>query len=175
MLLGTAVLAVLAFTWGARADSVDIGLTQTSQTAAPGSIITFDATVTNPSPTNTIYLNGDSSVTSSTLLTVDDTPFLTNFPLSLDPSQASGPLALFNVFIDPNTPDGTYDLNSFSVLGGLDGSAFETLGTTDFSVIVASPVLTAPEPATLSLLLLGLFSLVSIGVLKRELPTFRRQ
>lgn len=170
MRLGLATLAALVLACGVRADSVDVSLTQTSQTAAPGSTITFDATITNLSSTDTVYLNGDSSVTSSTLLTVDDTPFLTNFPFWLDPSEASGPFALFNVFIDPSTPDGTYDFNSFSILGGLDGNTFDTVGTADFSVTVASPVPT-PEPGTLVLLLSGLLKIAMLTQFRRSVPT----
>lgn len=173
MLLGLATAAALVFACGSRADSVDVSLTQTSQKAAPGSTVTFAAAITNLSSTDTIYLNGDSSTTSSLLLTADDTPFLTNFPLSLDPGQVSGPFALFNVFIDPGTPDGTYDLNSFSILGGLNGSAFDTLGAVAFSVSVASVVSTT-EPGTLGLLLTGL---VALGFLdrRRSWPTPRKQ
>lgn len=174
MQLGLATVAALVLAWGTSADSVGVSLTQTSQTAAPGSTIAFDATITNQSSTDTVYLNGDSSVTSSTLLTVDDTPFLTNFPFWIDPSEASGPFALFNVFIDPSTPYGTYDFNSFSILGGLDGSAFDTLNTAEFSVIVASPVST-PEPKTFVLLLIGLVGAVGIRVLEHKLPGFHRE
>lgn len=170
MQLGLATLAALVLACGARADSVDVSLTQTSQTATPGSTITFDATITNLSSTDTVYLNGDSSVTSSTLLTIDDTPFLFNFPLSLDPSEASGPFGLFNVFIDPSTPDGTYDFNSFSILGGLDGNTFDSIGTADFSVTVGSPVATS-EPGTLVLLLAGLLAIGMLARSRRSAPT----
>jgi hypothetical protein len=89
---------------------------------------------------------------------VDDTPFLTNFPFFLNPSESSGPFALFNVLIDPAALPGTYDFNTFSALGGLDGSTFDTLGTADFSVTVlgASPV---PEPGTIVLFVSGLLAL----------------
>jgi hypothetical protein len=158
VLLAVAAMVVLCPASPARADSVDITLTESSQTAAAGSTLTFDAVVTNLSSTDTVFLNGDSSTTSSVLLTVDDTPFLTNFPLSLNPSEASGPSALFNVLINASTPGGTYDFNSFSILGGLDGSTFDTLGTADFSVTVTSAVAT-PEPGTLLLLASGLLGI----------------
>jgi len=152
-----ATVVVLFFASAARADSVDVELTQTSQTAAPGSTITFDATITNLSSTDTVFLNGDGSITSSPLLTVDDTPFLTNFPLSLDPSETSGPFALLNVI----------DFNSFSILGGADGSASDTIGTAEFSVTVAtaSPV---PEPGILGLLVVGLLGLGALGSLRQR-------
>jgi len=152
--LAMAALVVLCLASAARADLVDVTLTQTSQTAAAGSTIEFDATITNLSSTDTVFLNGDSSVTSSLLLTVDDTPFLVNFPLSLGPDESSGPFALFDVTIDPSTPPGTYDLNAFSILGGLDDSASDIIGTADFSVMVEGASVT-PEPGTLALLLLG--------------------
>jgi hypothetical protein len=161
--LAMATLFVLFFASAARADSVDVTLIETSQTATAGSTITFDATLSNRSSTDTIFLNGDSSITSSLLLTVDDTPFLTNFPLSLDPSEVSGPYALFNVIIDPSTPAGSYDFNSFSILGGLDGNTFDTIGTADFSLTVASTV-PITEPGTLVLVFSGL---LAIGTLTR--------
>lgn len=158
MQVALATIAALVLVCGARADSVSVSLTQTSQTVTPGSTITFDATITNLSSTDAVYLNGDSSVTSSTLLTVDDTPFLFNFPLSLGPSEASGPFSLFSVFIDPSTPIGTYDFDSFSILGGLDSSSFDTLGTAEFSITVANSTVT-PEPGTFYLFLFGFLTL----------------
>jgi hypothetical protein len=146
-------LAILILASVAHADSVGITLIQISQTGAAGSTVTFDATLTNLTG-NTVFLNGDSSATSSLFLTVDDTPFLTNAPLWLAPSASSGPFALFNVLIDPNMPVGTYDFNSFSILGGVDGNAFDTLGTANFSVVTATP-----EPGTLVLILCGLLTI----------------
>lgn len=161
-----AALAVLSLASAVRADSVEVTLTETSQTATPGSTITFDATITNLSSTNTVFLNADSSVTSSLFLTIDDTPFLNNFPLFLGPSESSGPFALFNLLIDPSIPPGTYDFNIFSILGGVDAFASDTLGSAEFSVTVLGPS-TVPEPESLLLLLSGLLALGSM-------PRFRR-
>jgi hypothetical protein len=158
--LAVAVLGLLCFTPTVHADSVSIALTQASQSSTPGSTVTFDATLVNLSSTDTIFLNGDSSATSSLLLTVDDTPFLTNFPLSLGPGASSGPFAFFSVLIDPSTPAGIYDFNQFSLLGGLDGSAFDTLGTAGFSVTV-TPAVAVPEPGEISLLFVT--SLILVG------------
>lgn len=172
MRVGLATIAALLLACGVWADSVDVSLSETSQTAAPGSTITFDATITNLSSTDTVYLNGDSSVTSSMLLTVDDIPFLTNFPLSLSPSAATGPFGLFNVSIDPSTPIGTYDFDSFSILGGLDGSSFDMLGTAEFSITVANPTVTS-EPGTFYLFLLGLLALGGTCLAKSEIAERR--
>jgi hypothetical protein len=138
----------------ARADSVGVTLSQASLTGVVGSTVTFDATIANLS-SDTIFLNGDASVTSSTLLTVSDAPFLANSPLSLDPGQVSGPFALFSVFINPTLTAGTYGLNSFSILGGLDSGSSDTIGTASFSVTVQEPT-AVPEPATVVLLFIGL-------------------
>ncbi len=106
----------------AHADSIQITLTQTSQIGAAGTTITFDATLTNLSP-GTIFLNGDSATTSLPFLTVGDNPFLSNAPLSLAPGASSGPFALFNVFIAPGIPKGTFGSNNFSILGGTTSRA----------------------------------------------------
>jgi hypothetical protein len=161
-----AALTILILASGARGDSVGITPTQVSQTATAGSTVTFDATLTNLSSTDTIFLNGDSSTTSSLFLSVNDTPFLTNFPLLLNPSGSSGPFALFKVLIDPTALPGTYDFNSFSILGGLDSSASNTLGTAQFSVTVMRPT-TVPEPSALVLLFSGLLGLTVLLKVKR--------
>jgi hypothetical protein len=162
-----AAIVVLFLVPAARADSVDVTLTQTSQTAPAGSTVTFDATITNLSSTDTIYLNGDSFGTSSLLLTVDDSPYLMNFPVSLAPDEVSGPFALFNVLIDPSTPSATYDSNSFSILGGSDDTASDTIGTADFSVTVSSAT-AAPEPDTALLLVSGLLIIGLLAQFRRS-------
>src|SRR5215813_1186619 len=91
-------LVLMLFPAAAHADSIGITLTQIDQTGVAGRTVTFQATLTNLT-TNTIFLNGDSGTTSSTLLTVDDNPFLTNAPLTLAPGASSGPFDLFSVLI----------------------------------------------------------------------------
>jgi len=145
-----ALAALLLFSPLAYADSIQITLTQASISGPAGTSITFDATLTNLT-TSPIFLNGDSATTSSSMLTVSDAPFLQNAPLSLAPGATSSPFAVFNVFLNPKTPVGTYSLNYFSILGGADGGAFKTVGSAEFTV-VASP---APEPGTFVLLLSG--------------------
>lgn len=139
----------------ARADSVDITLSESSLTSYAGGILTFYATLTNVS-SGTIYLNGDSFTTPSLFLTLKDNPFLTNAPLSLAAGQTSGPLAIFQIFIAPRATSGTYGFNTFTILGGATSSSFNQVGSTLFTVNV-SPV---PEPGTLVLLGSGLVALV---------------
>jgi hypothetical protein len=164
---GLTAFILLFISHGARADSIDVSLTQTSQTALAGSTVTFDATLTNLSSTDRIFLNGDSSSTSSLFLTVDDLPFLVNFPFFLNPGESSGPFELFNVAIDAAAATGTYDFNTFSILGGFDGGSFDTLGTTSFSLTVAEPTAAVPEPATAYLLLTGLLAVLLLIRLRR--------
>jgi hypothetical protein len=122
-------------------------------------VVAFEATILNPSATQTIYLNGDGSATSSSLLTVDDSPFFANAPLSLAPGQSSGPFELFDLDLAADTPSGAYTLNTFSILGGYDGgtlSDFSDIANASFSVTVTSGSASVPEPGTLLLVLTGL-------------------
>jgi hypothetical protein len=159
--------AVLVSPRELRADSLNVTPVQASQTVAQGTtVVTFYATITNPSTTDTVYLNGDSSSTGSPDLTLDDSPFNTNAPLFLPPLASSGgmPFALFNVDLALDTPAGTYDSNTFSITGGPDGGTytdFDDLVDVDFSVTVIGPASTVPEPGTSLLLVCGLALLAS--------------
>jgi len=157
------LLAIVFCSATAHADSIGITLTQISQSGAAGTIVTFDARLTNLT-SSPVFLNGDSATTSTSFLTVDDNPFLNNAPLSLAAGASSGPFALFNVLIAPGTAVGTYGFNTFSILGGADGSAFAPTGSAQFAV-TASPV---PEPGTIRLLVTGMLGLGAWGRLRRH-------
>lgn len=166
-LLVTSVMAFVLLSAKARAGSIDITLSQSSETGAAGTTLVFDATLTNVS-TSTIFLNSDAATTSSLFLTVNDAPFFANAPLSLAAGGSSGPLAIFDVLIAPGTPAGTYDFNTFTILGGLDGSAFNPVGSAQFDVTVTPGAL--PEPPTLWLVLgSGMLALVLKGRLQRRM------
>jgi len=122
--------------------SVSITLASPNQTTFTGGTLTFDATVTNTGGA-TVFLNGDSATVDAPL-TLDDSPFLANFPSSLIAGDsATG--TLFTVFV-PGGAAGIYT-GSFTIEGGADGSALGTLGSADFTVT------TIPEPS--GLLLMG--------------------
>jgi hypothetical protein len=142
----------------ALADTLTLSLSNPVQSATPGSTLTFDATVSAPS-TNAapIFLNGD-NYTIDSPLTLDDSDFF-SFPLSLDPGDSyTG--ALFTVTLPSGLAQGDYT-GSFEILGGADGSAFDTLATTGFQV---SPT---PEPGTMLLLATGLGLLAFVMYRKR--------
>lgn len=148
------LIAIVVFSAAAHADCIDIILTPASQSGAAGTMVTFDATLTNLTG-STIFLNGDSATTSSSFLSVDDNPFMNNAPLSLAPGASSGPFALFGVFIAPGTAQGSYAFNTFTITGGTSRGTFDPLGSAQFNVNVA----VAPEPGTLVLLATGLLGL----------------
>jgi len=164
--LGLAVLALLAWSTPLRADSLDVTLDQPTLTVPVGTTeVTFTGTISNPSSTDTVYLNADGSTTSSTLITVVDTPFVDLIiPLSLDPSSDSGDITLFNVFLDPSTGPGTYT-GIYTIQGGADGGTF-----TDFSDLVdiaftidVTSAVPSPESGTLLMLCCGLLAILAFS------------
>jgi len=133
--LSMLVLAVASLlSTSAFADTITLNLSNSVQTASAGSTLSFDATV-NASNANlgTVFLNGD-SLTLDSPLSLDDTGFLTNFPLSLDAGDFFSGL-LFTISLPPETAAGLYT-GSFVILGGADASAQDILATVNFNVNV---------------------------------------
>jgi len=150
----------LAFTLPAAADTLNLTLTNPLAIAVPGSTLTFDATVTAPlSNTGTVFLNGDTLNLSLAGATLDDSPFLFNFPFSLNPGDTfTGDL--FTVTIPSTIAQGLYN-GSFEILGGSDFSSQDIIGSANFQVAAT------PEPSTWLLLSTGIV-FVAVGVTRRR-------
>ena len=150
------LVTVIVFTvLPATAQDIGIVLSQSTLTGVAGTTLTFDASLTNLTG-SPVFLNGDSYTTTSPSLTVSDNPFVTNAPLSLAVGAISGPFAIFTVTIAPGLAPGVYSLNDFTILGGQTGTAFDVVGSTNFTVDVVAAV---PEPATLVMVGSGLLAL----------------
>ncbi|MBS1822525.1 MAG: PEP-CTERM sorting domain-containing protein [Acidobacteria bacterium] len=156
------VLAALVLVPLASADTISLTLTNPVQTASPGSTVSFDATVTAIyDKLGPAYLNGDSSgITGS--LTVNDTPFLVNFPLVMSAGDSVTNL-LFTVALPSGLAPGMYT-GYFSILGGLNSSALGTLDTAEFTINAS----TVPEPATWALIGTGMAALLLAGFTRRR-------
>jgi hypothetical protein len=129
----------------------DIIFTLASDTLSDvrGGVVVFDGTLTN-SGTDDVFLNGVVSFISSPDLTVDDQPFFLNTPLFLPPNGGTFTGELFDVAISSAAAIGAYT-GSFTIQGGADAEAFDSLATANFSVEVVSAS-QIPEPSTIILL-----------------------
>jgi len=137
-----------------HAGSLLVLLSNPSQTGAPGATLQFFGTMTNVSPTDTIFLNSITSTSPWSNLTIDVSPFFTNAPLSMGPGDTTSPFEIFDVTIDPATPDGPLPGSTVSIQGGADPGTFDDLADVNFDVQVSStPSAGAPEPGTASLVL----------------------
>ena len=149
------LLLILAALGTALAGSIQVDLLSPSQTGAPGDVLQFLGTITNLSPTDTVFFNSVSATSVSADLTIDIIPFLINAPLSLGPGEVSSLFDLFDITIDPATPDGPYFGNTVSLLGGADSNALDPLLDVNADVTVSTPVST-PEPSSIVLIMTAL-------------------
>jgi hypothetical protein len=151
---------IMALSPPAAADTINLSLAASVETTAPGTTVSFVATVAAPL-TNLadVYLNSDSSNVDYPL-TVDDSPFFLNFPFFLAPGDSYTGV-LFNVDVPTYAALDTTYQGYFEIDGGADGSASGYLASVDFQVY------TAPEPQGVILLLLGLSGL-AVALLRQH-------
>jgi hypothetical protein len=146
------VAATLLLSSRTFADTIGFSLNAPAQSGTAGSTVSFVATVSAPGTNGgTVFFNGDGFNVSSPLL-LDDSGFLFDFPLSLDPGDSSSG-TLFSIALPSNLAAGLYT-GSFEILGGADSGALNTLGSVAFQVNVAPSAV--PEPESLMLLAAGL-------------------
>jgi hypothetical protein len=141
-------------------------ITPDSLSATPGGTIEFTGTLMNTGGSE-LFLNGDLSELGYSGLTVDDSPFFSDAPLSLDPDGSyTGPL--FDVVVSSGTPAGTY-AGSFTVQGGTDANAVSNLATQNFQVNVGA----VPEPRSVGFILIGMSTIVFLSRKRHKPPVIR--
>ena len=157
-LLCTLMLAALGSV-AAKADTVTITFDQPTVSASAGDTFQVFGTITNTSG-STVFLNGDSFTVGGSSLSIVD-QFFANVPISLASGGSSGDIELFDVTVSNPLLDapGSYGI-SYTVLGGVDGTAQDVVGGpsksgVSISVTTKAGTSAVPEPASIYLLLGG--------------------
>lgn len=154
-----ALISILfVFAAGANADQLLVNLDSSTLNGSGGSTLAFTGTLTNTT-SNILFINSD-SFTFQISGALDDTPFLTNAPISLAAMAMSADFAMFDVNVPLLQKPGLYS-GVFTVLGGTDASQLNNLGSASFSVNVPTP-----EPASYLLLGLGIAALLALGKIR---------
>jgi hypothetical protein len=149
------LMTTLALSLPVSADTLNLSLAMPSQAAEPGSTLIFIATVSAPGANAAdVFLNEDSTSVQYPL-TLDDSPFFSNFPLFLAPGDSfTG--ELFDIDIPSYASFGDYPNGYFEIDGGADDNASNFLASVNFDVDVT------PEPGGAILLLIGLSGLWAV-------------
>jgi len=133
----------------AQAGILSLTLSNSTLSTTPGDPVTFSATLLNNTGV-TENLNGDSFGAPSPL-TLDDSPFQNNWPLSVVNGGTFGPTAIFTIDVPLGTPTGLYTGGFFEILGGPGAFDEDVVATVDYTVNVTSSV-TTPEPSSVVLI-----------------------
>lgn len=143
-----------------------------------GSLVSFNARLTNLNPGSALYLNGiafNISAPDDAYMTPDDTPFYLEVPLSLSSLDYPGDIYeghLFDVQLAEAIPLVQLTGN-VTILGGYSPGSFDTLATARFTVTPKAGGVKIPEPASI-LLLIAAFPLTRIArrnASGRRIPT----
>jgi hypothetical protein len=168
LIFSLAVVGLVLAGTVAKAESLTFTLDSPYQ-SGEGTVYVFSGTIdyTGPDSTNdggvTEYLNSDSSFVSGG--TLDDSAYLNNAPLTMDPTDLSGDIDLFTVTVPAYNGSGTAADNTytgyFEILGGPTDSSLDVLAKEDFEIEVT------PEPNSLLLLASGLAGLLAMVKLRK--------
>ena len=155
-ILGLVALAALALLpTAARADAVSFAFTPSTYTASSGSVVSLTGTFQN-GPGAITFTGYSDSLQSGLSLFGAIQPF--DALVGLSSNQTLGPIALFNVAIDPSTPDGTvftFAFNQFTIFyDSSTGNPDEAAA--NFSIVVRNGGPSVPEPTSIMLLGTGL-------------------
>lgn len=149
-----------------HAATVNVNLDSAPLSGAPGTALTFTGTLMNTT-SSTVFLNAAGiNLAGFSPLNEDTGPFFTNAPLFLAGGASTPTIGLFAINIPNPFAAGQYQ-GTFTVLGGADGNAQNTLGSSNFTVQVTNGP-TVPEPGSEVLFTLGIAGLVGRWFLVRS-------
>src|SRR5579884_1777 len=101
-----------------HADPVTISLDNSTLSGTPGALLSFSGTLTNTTA-SPVFLNGADFSIANPDLTSDATPFLLNAPASLNASQTTASMELFDIGIPNPFPSGPGNYSGFfDIFGG---------------------------------------------------------
>jgi hypothetical protein len=170
-ILGLVAVAALALLpTAARADALSFAFTPNTYTGAAGSVVTLMGTFTN-GPGAITFTGYNASLQSGLSLSPNGNPGSQPFDalVGMPGSSTLGPIPLFNLLIDPGTPDGTvftFAFNQFIVFYDPSTPGSPDEAAANFQIVVRNGGPNIPEPASIMLLGTGLAG-VAAGLRKR--------